>query len=106
MGKTFRPVELDDAQLAMINHHEYLEGFAATILQSMPAANRPSRTNGPGYASGKSVPERLGMATRLQWAARYIRLLQTVITTQEARIAQLEHAEKSPDGDCPPRPAA
>jgi hypothetical protein len=69
-----RARQLTDAQLAQMNHVEWLEDFAKITLL-------PTRV--------PMTPRRLGVGTRLQWAAAYIRLLERTLKTQEAELAEL-----------------
>jgi hypothetical protein len=72
---TFMPVELTDEQLLGMDHAGWLETFAEYVMRPSPVP---------------MTPQRLGTATRLQWAARYSRLL-------AARIAGLERETRLAD---------
>lgn len=69
-----RPVELSDEQLPSINHVEWLNDFARITLLPSPAP---------------MTPRRLGTATRLQWAARYIQMLEMTVKNQLVEIERL-----------------
>lgn len=69
-----RARDLDDEQLARIDHAGWLEDFARITLLPSPVP---------------MTPRRLGTATRLQWAARYIKLLQETLLNQNKEILRL-----------------
>jgi len=71
----FRPRKLTPHQLAQLNHADWLETFARVV-------GLPTRV--------EMTPRRLGTMTRLQWAADYIKLLETTIKQQENDLVQLK----------------
>lgn len=78
-----RARELSNEQLASLDHVEWLENFAKITLL-------PSKV--------PMTPRRLGVGTRLTWAARYIKLLQETTKAQEeehiALTKRLAEADK------------
>jgi septal ring factor EnvC (AmiA/AmiB activator) len=77
-----RAKEIDDEMLARMDHVDWLESFARITLL-------PSRV--------PMTPRRLGVGTRLEWAARYIKLLQATITRQEEELVALQKRLKDAD---------
>jgi len=75
----FRPRDLTDEQLVAMDHAEWVESFAK--IMAIPT-------------KVEMTPRRLGVITRLQWAARFIRLLQTLVKKQEEELIGLKHRDQ------------
>lgn len=69
--REYTPRDLNDAQLAKMDHADWLEQFSVQMGTS---------------TSVKMTPFRQGVITRLHWAGKYIRLLQKSLKAQEAEI--------------------
>ena len=80
---TVAPREIADARLLAMDHAGWLEDFARLVMQTADVARDPAK-----------APQRLGMATRLRWAARVIVLLQAEIVSLEARLRRAEEEAK------------
>jgi len=68
--REYTPRDLNDAQLAQMNHAEWLEQFSTQMGTS---------------TSVKMTPFRQGVVTRLHWAAAYVRLLEKTIKKLDAQ---------------------
>lgn len=71
----FTPRDLNEAQLASLDHADWLEGFSTMM------------------ATGTAVqmtPFRQGVVTRSHWAAKYIKLIERKMKQQEAEIIRLK----------------
>jgi hypothetical protein len=67
--REYTPRDLNDAQLAQMNHAEWLEQFSTQMGTS---------------SSVKMTPFRQGVITRLHWAGKYVKLLERSLKKQEA----------------------
>jgi hypothetical protein len=80
--REYTPRDLNDAQLAQMNHAEWLEQFSTQMGTSTTV---------------KMTPFRQGVITRLHWAAAYVRLLEKTVKKLDAQrsCAQAEPAQRS-----------
>jgi hypothetical protein len=72
---SLRARKLNNEQLAQLNHVEWLKDFAKITLL-------PTRV--------PMTPRRLGVGTRLEWAADYITLLEDTVKKQELELIDLK----------------
>jgi len=82
LKRQFTPRDIDDLQLARLNHAEWLEEFSQIL----------------GLTTGvKMTPKREGTITRLHWASKYVKLLEkTVKRLEEERRAAVKDEVVNP----------